>query len=138
MKLAESLSDSAVKSLTVNGNRLFMQGAESFSQAVQQSKTLEFFDIRDCYIGILGVEKIADMITNSQHLKTLKMSRNDLNDKGAITIADALWDNKVLGMVDLSSNEIGKKGAQHLAAILHTSELIMKRRGCGRASRCSR
>ena len=138
MKLAESLSDSAVKSLTVNGNRLFMQGSESFSQAVQQSKTLEFLDISDCYIGILGVEKNADMITNSQHLKTFRMSRNDLKDKEAITIADVLWDNKVLGMVDLSSNEIGNQGAQHSAAILHTSELIMKRRGCGRASRCSR
>ena len=128
--------NNSVKTLKLSGNPLGNEGAKVIAEMLggngaessgTVNTTLEHVDLSSCYIGLLGAQRLAQVLCINTSVKTLDLSHNTLSDKGAKALAEMLGGtgaessgpfNTTLKHVDLSSTSISSVGAQHLAQAL--------------------
>ena len=99
----------------------------------EQICTLEHIELRDCAIGPLGAQHLAQALCVNTSVKTLKLSGNPLGDEGAKALAEMLGGNgaassetinTTLEHVDLSWCNVGPLGAHHLAQALRVNTSV--------------
>ena len=141
--LAQALCvNTSVKTLDLSDNLLGDKGAKALAEMLGGNgaessgtvdTTLEHVDLIWCNIGPVGAQHLAQALCVNTSVKTLKLSYNPLDDKGAKALAEMLGGNgaesseavnTTLEHVDLRLCSIRPVGAHHLAQALRVNTSV--------------
>ena len=106
-----------------------VEGGNGIEQS-NKTCTLENIELTNCHIGPVGAQHLAQALRVNTSVKTLTLSSNHLQDKGAMALAEMLGRygsgmvNTTLEHIDLSNGRIGPAGAQCLAQALHINTSV--------------
>ncbi|CAJ1415853.1 unnamed protein product [Effrenium voratum] len=110
-----------LKSWTLQGNSIFIDGVKLLAEALQKNRTLQRLDLSHNQLGIYGAELVASGLAQSS-LAYLNISGNRVCGRGAEQLLMASKDTG-LRHLDLAMNEIGPQNLDLILAPLASSSL---------------
>lgn len=114
---AELASNTNLKKLDLDYNRVGVEGAKALAMALEQNTTLEKLYLDGNAIGPAGAAHLASALEKNQTLRALNIGHNQVGPTGAATLAASIKHNHSLQWLNLNFNHLGKKGAPHLKTI---------------------
>ena len=70
--------------------------------------------MRDCRLGVVGVDKIGKILYHNKSITSVDLGRNYIGDEGVEKLVECLKSNETIKHLDLSKNNITSNGANHL------------------------
>jgi Ran GTPase-activating protein (RanGAP) involved in mRNA processing and transport len=116
-QLAESTlkGNCVLKALDLSANQLGDQGAQELARVLKGNTTLETLNLSGNKLQAASVA-LSELLVDSNALRILDLSNNNLGDEGATRLGDILPKNSTLVRLNLSYNKIAFKGARKLWA----------------------
>ncbi|XP_067854048.1 NLR family CARD domain-containing protein 3-like isoform X2 [Heptranchias perlo] len=120
---------SRVKTLSLEGNMLEDEGAESIANALKSKMCrIEILRLKQNSIGEKGAAQIAEALKTNSSLKTLGLRANTVRAKGARSMAEALEINTTLRVLGLQFNKIKDEGAMYMAQAVKRNRSLVELR----------
>ena len=109
--LLDSVSDKKITELDLSDNALGPSVIPSFEKFFKENKTLEKLQLNNCGMGPVGTPQLVEFIVENKQmpLKSLKISRNNLNLDGGNSIAKLLEEKNDITELSISDNELPKE-----------------------------
>ncbi|CAF1555816.1 unnamed protein product, partial [Adineta ricciae] len=113
--------------LTFTYNKLDFRsrGAQYFSTALENNRSLIKLCLDVNNIGAEGIRYLAKALNNNRTLSTLNLSKNNIGNEGAQNLAGALEKNTTLTSLILERSSIGTDGARALAVGLGINRTLI-------------
>ena len=114
--LMEALSDKKISFLDLSDNAFGPTAIPSFDFFLKKTNYLEFLELENNGLGPEGAETVCKALLENDNikLKTIKISRNRLEEKGALNLAKVLTKMKSLEHLELFQNGISAKGMKEI------------------------
>lgn len=114
--------------LNLENNQLGKGGKFSkITIMLKSNKILKSLNLSKCDLDCVDAEAIADGLFENKALETLNLSKNRIMDKGAICIFESLQsENTKLSNLDLSSNSIHNECIEALVETLRVNQVLQK------------
>ena len=117
--LVDALStNTSLKKLTLDGQGISSEGAQSLAAYLRSNKRLEHFSLYHNSIGPDGAASIADSLRVNKSVNDVDLGDNKIGDAGATSLAEALRQNRTVSYIRLHNDGIGPVGAASLAAMI--------------------
>ncbi len=110
--LVESLLDKKITFLDLSDNAFGPTAIPSFDFFLEKAKYLEHLELENNGLGPEGAEMVCNALlkNNDIKLKTIKINRNRLEEKGALSLAKVIEKMKTLEHLELFQNGISSNG----------------------------
>lgn len=131
-KLVSALIESnntKLENLDIGVNKITCDGIEIISRKLfpQLQLSLKVLILSKNEINNKGAIYIANALNSDlKGLEILRLSNNEIGDEGAIALANAISGHKKLKVVKMNSNHIGDNGALELATCLSNNQSLIK------------
>ena len=114
--LMEALSDKKINFLDLSDNAYGPTAIPSFDFFLKKTKYLEHLELENNGLGPEGAEMVCQALLENDNikLKTIKISRNRLEEKGALNLAKVLQKMKSIEHLELFQNGISSKGMKEI------------------------
>ena len=112
--LLEGLVDKPIIELNLSDNALGPSASSGHEFFFEKNKTLQKLYLDNCGMGPIGTPKLMKIIKDNKEmpLKVLKYSRNKMESIGCSAISELVKEKKTLKKIKISDNEIGNKGLE--------------------------
>ena len=118
-----SLMMNILKVLDISHNNIGDQGAETLSQGLAHTMTLQHLELNHCNIGSLGASELARTLTINSSLEILWINGNAIGHNGAVDVAATLCINNTLKELSLTGDTtIGYSAASEILSSFHMSK----------------
>lgn len=115
----------SITKLDLSRNSVGIAGAQVISNALQMNPaTLRKLNICYSVLHAEGARWIARGLRDHVGLTYLEMSRNSIDDAGAVAVAKMLQKNATLTFINLKHNQVKREGAKAIAASLHLNKTL--------------
>lgn len=118
--LMRAIIDKPIKMLDLSDNALGPAALHSYEFFLKENSTLEELYLENNGLGPERSEEICNVLTSNEkmHLKKLKISRNRMENKGAMALAKTLARMKSLEHVEMFQNGIKVEGMKEIVQSL--------------------
>ena len=112
--LLEGLVDKPIIELNLSDNALGPSASSGYEFFFEKNKTLQKLYLDNCGMGPYGTPSLMKIIKDNKEmpLKVLKYSRNKMESIGCSAISELVKEKKTLKKIKISDNEIGNKGLE--------------------------
>ena len=124
--LMESLSNKKISFLDLSDNAFGPKVIPSFDFFLKTATSLEHLELENNGLGPEGAEMVCNALLQNENikLKTIKINRNRLEEKGALSLAKVISKMKSLEHLELFQNGISSKGMKEIFLSLKENKNI--------------
>ena len=124
--LMESLSNKKISFLDLSDNAFGPTAIPSFDFFLKTATSLEHLELENNGLGPEGAEMVCNALLQNENikLKTIKINRNRLEEKGALSLAKVISKMKSLEHLELFQNGISSKGMKEIFLSLKENKNI--------------
>lgn len=94
-------------------------------RVLRANDVVEELDLSGCRVAEVQAKQLAELVLNTQRLRTLTLNRCGIRTLGGCDLADALKVNRSLTEVHLEGNELDDQVAFHLASALRVNTALV-------------
>jgi len=124
--LMESLSNKKISFLDLSDNAFGPTAIPSFDFFLKSATSLEHLELENNGLGSEGAEMVCNALLQNEiiKLKTIKINRNRLDEKGALSLAKVIGKMKSLEHLELFQNGISSKGMIEIFLSLKKTKIL--------------
>ena len=124
--LVESLSNKKITFLDLSDNAFGPTAIPSFDFFLKSAKSLEHLELENNGLGPEGAEMVCNALLENDEikLKTIKINRNRLEEKGALSLAKVIEKMKSLEHLEMFQNGISSNGMKAIFLALKENKNI--------------